>query len=127
MELADFYHRRTRPRDELAALMAATGAKDDPLLAPESQPAWHAFVRMAGVVAQERSSECVSDPVFRAWVGRYPKEPAAWLELIDHLTAGREFAAAEIEIAAYGRTFHDTDGTRPHARGAGASSADNAE
>ncbi|HMD48503.1 MAG TPA: hypothetical protein VKG79_05370 [Bryobacteraceae bacterium] len=87
--------------------MAATSAKDDPLLASESQPAWRAFVRMAGVVAQEDLQNAASDPVFRAWVGRYPKERAAWLALIDHLTAGREFAAAEIEIAAFGRTFHD--------------------
>ena len=107
LELADFYHRRARPRDELAALMAATSTKDDPLLPTESQPAWRAFVRMANVVAQEDLPNAVSDPVFRAWVGRYPKERAAWLALIDHLTMHREFAAAEIEIAAFGRTFRD--------------------
>src|SRR5580704_15744013 len=44
LDLADFYHRRARPRDELSALMAATGAKDDPLLPATSQRAWRAFV-----------------------------------------------------------------------------------
>jgi len=107
LELADFYHRRARPRDELAALMGATSTKDDPLLPAESQPAWRAFVRMASVTSQEDLPNAASDPVFRAWVGRYPKQRAAWLALIDHLTAHREFAAAEIEIAAFGRTFHD--------------------
>src|SRR5579871_1136702 len=106
-ELADFYRRRVRPRDELGALSAATSAKDDPLLPAASQRGWRAFARMQALVTQEDLPSSVSDPVFRNWVARYPKARAAWLALIDHLTAKREFQAAEIEVAAYGRTFHD--------------------
>ena len=40
LELADFYHRRTRPHDELTALAAITRQKDDPLLKANQQPAW---------------------------------------------------------------------------------------
>jgi hypothetical protein len=100
IELADFYHRRIRPRDELAALMAAAAAKDDPHAPATAQKGWRAFERMAAV-------ESAAGPVFRAWVARYPKEPAAWRKLIEYLAASKQFGAAEAEIARYGRTFHD--------------------
>jgi tetratricopeptide (TPR) repeat protein len=107
IELADFYHRRIRPRAELAALTAAAAAPDDPLNPATVQRGWRAFERMAGVARQEALPEPVAEPVFRAWVTRYPKEPAAWRELIEYLAANRQFAAAEAEIARYGRSFHD--------------------
>jgi hypothetical protein len=105
--LADFYHRRIRPRDELAALTAAAAAaKDDPHVPATAQRGWRAFERMA-CARQEALPEPVAEPVFRAWVARYPKEPAAWRKLIEYLAAAKQFAAAEAEIARYGRTFHD--------------------
>ena len=55
----------------------------------------------------EALPDAVAEPVFRAWVARYPKEPAAWRKLIEHLGTSRQFGAAESEIASYGRTFHD--------------------
>jgi hypothetical protein len=100
IELADFYDRRIRPRDELAALTAAAAAKDDPLLPVTAQRGWRAFERMAAL-------ESAAEPVFRAWVARYPQEPEAWRKLIEHLAATKQFAAAETEIARYGRAFHD--------------------
>ena len=85
IELADFYHRRVQPRDEIAALTAAAAEKDDPLQAATDQRGWKAFERMAAVVDQEALPELVAEPVFRAWVARYPKEPEAWRKLIDYL------------------------------------------
>jgi hypothetical protein len=99
IELADFYFARIRPRDEVAALSVAATAKDDPLLPATEQRGWHAFERMASIAPDAG--------VFRAWVARYPKEPAAWRKLIDFLSDHRQFAAAETEIARYGRTFGD--------------------
>jgi Tfp pilus assembly protein PilF len=107
IELADFYHRRIRPHDELATLSAAAAAKDDPLQAATAQRGWRAFERMAAVAEREALPESVAEPVFRARVARYPKEPAAWRKLIEHLAAHQQFAAAETEIAAYASTFHD--------------------
>lgn len=107
IELADFYHRRIRPRDELTALTAAASAKDDPLQPASAQRGWHAFERMAAVVEQEALPESLAEPAFRAWVARYPKEPDAWRKLIEHLAAKKQSAAAEAEIAKYGRVFHD--------------------
>ena len=107
IELADFYHRRLRSRDELAALTAAASAPDDPLQPATAQRGWQAYERMAKLIAEEALPESIADPVFRAWVARYPKEPAAWRKLIDHLSSAGQFAAAETEIAAYGRNFQD--------------------
>ena len=107
IELADFYHRRIRPRDELTTLNAASGAKDDPLQQVQAQPGWRAFERMAALIESEDLGPTDADPVFRAWVARYPKEPAAWRRRIEYLGATRQFGAAEAEIAAYGRAFQN--------------------
>jgi lipopolysaccharide biosynthesis regulator YciM len=108
IELADFYHRRIEARDEIAALSAAAAAaKDDPLLLAIAQRAWGAFVRMAAVAGHESLPESVTGPIFHTWVDRYRKEPQAWRKLIDHLVSTRQFAAAEAEIAQYGRVFDD--------------------
>ena len=86
IELADFYHRRARPREELAALTAAAAAERR---SARSQPLRNrvgsAFERMAAVIEQEALPPPVAEPVFRAWVARYPKEPAAWRKLIEYL------------------------------------------
>ena len=107
VELADFYHRRNQPRNEIGVLMAATTAKDDPLLPATAQRAWHAFDRMAALIDNEVLPESVGEPVFRAWVARYPKQREARKRLIEDLTAHHQFAAAEAEIMAYGSAFHD--------------------
>jgi len=103
IELADFYHRRIRTKDELAALKAATVVKDDPLQPAAAQKAWSAFGRMAALVQQETGAE----PIYRAWVNRYPKEAEAWRKLIEYLSESQRFAAAEAEIANYRRVFQD--------------------
>lgn len=108
IELADYYHRRANPREEVNALTTAAATKDDPLQPATAQPAWHAFERMASVAEQEDLPSSMVESVYRAWVERYPKEPVAWRKLIDYLTAHRQFAAAESEIARYGSTFGDT-------------------
>ena len=100
LELADFYHRQIRPRDELAALSAAAGAKDD-------AAATRAFERMAAVIESDALPESVAEPVFRAWVARFPNDRAPSRQLIGRLITHRQFAAAEAEISKFSRTFHD--------------------
>jgi Flp pilus assembly protein TadD len=107
IELADFFHRRGRPRDELATLREAASAPDDPTQPAARQRGWRAFERMAAVAEREALPEAAAEPVFRGWVARYPKDPAAWSKLIGHLAANHRFAAAETEIAGYGRAFQD--------------------
>ena len=105
--LADFYHRRIQPRDELAALETAATEKDDPLRVATAQPGWRAFERMAALSNQEDLPPAVAEPVFRAWVARYPKERGAWHKLIDYLSEHRQIPAAKTAIDSYSRAFHD--------------------
>jgi len=107
IDLADFYHRRIRPRDEIGALLAATAVKDDLLLPALQQPAWHAFERMATVAQQEEVPDSTADTIYRDWVARYPKEPSAWQKRIAFATEQREFTVAEAAIANYAHEFHD--------------------
>lgn len=107
IDLADFFHRRIRPREEIAALLAATAVKDDPLLPAPNQRAWHAFERMAKVAEQEDVPDSTTDTVYLDWVARYPKEPAAWQKQIEFATKQREFTTAEDAIAKYASEFHD--------------------
>jgi cellulose synthase operon protein C len=106
-ELADFYHRRLQPRQELAVLTAAATTKDDPILRSNAQRGWSAFDRMAALIEREAIPDALADPVFRAWIARYPKEAAPWRKYIEHLAAKRKFDAAIVEIDNYGRAFPD--------------------
>ena len=47
VELADFYHRRARPQEEISALTVAAAVPEDPLQPATAQQGWHAFERMA--------------------------------------------------------------------------------
>jgi len=107
IELADFYHRRIRPREELAVLTAAATTKDDPLQPANAQRAWSAFERMTALIEQEALPNTLAEPACRAWIARYPKEAAPWRNYIERLTSRRQFEAAIVEIANYGRAFHD--------------------
>src|SRR5262249_44844632 len=71
-----------------------------PLLPAAAQQGWRAFERM------EKLPEA-AEPIFRAWVARYPNEPEAWRKSILFHVKQKQFAAAEAEIASYGRNFQD--------------------
>ncbi len=107
VELADFYHRRIRPRDEVVALTAAAQAKDDPLKPATAQRAWQAFERMASVIEGDGLPVFTAISVYRTWAARYPNEPQAGQRLVTYLIDHRQFAAAEREISRYAATFHD--------------------
>jgi Tfp pilus assembly protein PilF len=107
IELADFYHRRFQPRQELAVLAAAATAKDDPLVPAGAQRGWRAFERMAELAGEDALPASAAEPLFRAWVARYPSEPAAWRKRIEFLATHHQLVAAEAEISNFVRVFHD--------------------
>lgn len=105
IELADFYHRRIRPGEELAVLTVAATTKDDQLLPSNAQQGWSAFERMTDLIEKEALPDASAVPVFQAWIVRYPKEAAPRCNYIEYLTTKRQFDAAIVEITNYKSAF----------------------
>lgn len=106
--LADYYQRRLRPREEVAALLNVGGA---PAAAHErftpvnEQRSWKAFERtLATAEAQAFASQ---DRVryLQAWLERYPSEKSVHQKLFSFLLEGEQFTAARNAIEEYGRSF----------------------
>jgi tetratricopeptide (TPR) repeat protein len=84
LELADFYHRRLRPADEIEVLRAAGEFERAIAVAP-------------------------SVDLYRAWIARAPKEPAVYRHFLDYLTAQGDWPAAERLLDEYATAFPADD------------------
>lgn len=110
IELADFYHRRLRPLDEIKALSAAAGAPSTPadrLLPVTGQRSWKTFERIFTVIQDQALPNSVSAEQYRAWIDRYPKEPSVYTRFFDFLVSQREFEEARKLVADYQKAFPD--------------------
>ena len=107
LELADFYHRRIHPHEEVAALLFVTREKGDLITPVTEQRPWKAFERMMAVTESDGLIDADALRALRAWVARYPRQPAPYERLIHYLSAHHQYAGAEQAIAAYARVFHD--------------------
>lgn len=107
-DLADFYHRRLRPQDEIATLRIIG---DSPTLATEKltpsnqQTSWSAFERILAVTQAQALPKEYTITTNRAWIARYPKEEQIYLRFLEYLVAQKEFDAANQLIAAYQKQF----------------------
>ena len=102
LELADFYHRRLRPLDEIKALAAATQAPPssaDRLLPSNQQRAWQTFERIFEVIRLQALPDSLSITQYNAWLARYPNEAAVYSRFFDFLV-GRK---SELEESGSGR------------------------
>lgn len=108
LALADFYHRRHRPLDEVNALsalgrMAAVPAEKFTALA--DQQSWKAFERIFQVIQSQDLAKAVAIEQYKAWIQRYPKEQAVYSRYFEFLLVQKNFAAAQQLIASYQRSF----------------------
>jgi predicted Zn-dependent protease len=106
--LADFYHRRLRPADEIHALeviaqSAVTPA--DNLLAPSEQRSWRAFERIFAILRAQALPPESFAAQYRAWIARYPQEPSLYARYLDFLLAQKDSEGALELIASYGKAF----------------------
>jgi cellulose synthase operon protein C len=110
LALADFYHRRARPADEIAALSVVTqapsGASEE-LLAPQQQQAWLAFARIFTIISANALSADTSDGEYQAWIVRYPSETSLYTEYCEFLLDRKEYSRAADLISAYSKAFPD--------------------
>jgi cellulose synthase operon protein C len=108
LALADFYHRRLRPSDEIKTLsLAATAAPlaSEKLTAVSQQQSWRAFDRIFGIIDDQGLSKEVSIAQYRAWIARYPQESSLYARFLQFLVAQKEYTAASQLIASYSKQF----------------------
>lgn len=110
LALADFYHRRVRPVDEVKALSLI--ANSPPIPAEKLTPAmqqrsWQAFERIFAVLDAQRMSSDLAIAQYRAWITRYPDEPSLYSRFLRYLVDHKQYRDAGELIADYRKHFHD--------------------
>jgi tetratricopeptide (TPR) repeat protein len=115
LALAQFYHRRLRPADEMKALRAAAHAPSptaERLTASASQRSWRTFAQMIELVRIQQLPADLVDQTYRDWIARYPMEREPYTRYLDYLRDRARFDDAGRQIAAYQKAFPD-DKTYP--------------
>lgn len=108
LELADFYERRLRPKEELAVLEELGRAplgNDERLVLPQDQSAWKAWERMLRVAEQYDLPKDVTERAYRGWEERYPRERAVYEREFGWLLSVREYSNAKQLIKRYQGAF----------------------
>jgi predicted Zn-dependent protease len=116
LQLADFYHRRVRPLDEVKTLAAAAQAPTLPaekLRPANEQRAWQAFERSFEVIRLQALPEALSLQQYDSWLERYPHEAAVYSRFFDFLTGGRSVAQKAGSGGVESHTGFDSSTPRP--------------
>ena len=113
LALADFYHHRLRPADEIKTLSLVANAPPiaaETLTAPAQQRSWQAFEHIFGVIQTQGLPKDFSIAQYRAWIAHYPAEPSLYARFLQFLVAEKEYPAAVQLIADYRKQFpHRSD------------------
>lgn len=107
-QLADFYHRRLRPLDEVKVLDRAArepSSRADNLLPPGQQGAWQDFDRIFGVIRLQALPATLSTDEYNAWIERYPREAAVYSRFFSFLLSAKKLPQAEQLIGRYQKAF----------------------
>jgi tetratricopeptide (TPR) repeat protein len=108
MEVADFYHRRHQPKEEVSALSAAGKMPSQPsekFTAASDQRSWQAFERSFQVIQAQALGKNASIEQYNAWIVRYPQEPALYGRYFEFLLHEKDFKSAADLIAKYRTKF----------------------
>ncbi len=114
-DLADFYDRRLRPKDEIAVLESigkAPSPAQEHLTPSSHQQSWKAFERMLAVIHEQALPGEFTVNAYRAWIARYPNEASIYHQFLDYLNGQKQFDDAEKLIADYRQAF-PADNTYP--------------
>src|SRR4051812_20682951 len=106
--LADFYGRRLRPQEQIAALDEV--AKQSPnaqekLLSAAEQTSWRAFVHIFDVIEAQALQPITSREQYKLWMARYPKESYVYSRYFNFLLDQKDFNSAQQFIADYTKAF----------------------
>jgi tetratricopeptide (TPR) repeat protein len=110
LALADFYHRRLQPQNEITVLAAIANAPADAsenLTPVPEQRSWRAFTRIFSIIQAQGQPKNVSIAQYRVWIARYPKEASLYSRFLEYLVSQKEYAAANQLIAEYQKQYPD--------------------
>ena len=88
LDLADYYHRRLQPADEVQTLLASAKLPSQGLdrWRPEmAQPAWKLFERAIAVSVDAKLSLSTRDGIYDAWIARYQNSPEPYKQYLHFL------------------------------------------
>ena len=108
LALADFYQRRLRPQDEVAALLAVGRSA---ILAKErffparQQRSWRALERSLAVIEAQALPGETTARQYSAWLRRYPEQRALYSRFLDVLVEKNRISDAEELIDRYANAF----------------------
>ncbi len=108
LALADFYHRRLRPADEISTLSVVANlppAAAEKLTPSAQQHSWQAFERIFGIIQAQGLQKDFPIAQYRAWIARYPQEQSLYARFLRFLVSEREWASARQLIADYNKQF----------------------
>ncbi|HWZ75861.1 MAG TPA: tetratricopeptide repeat protein [Candidatus Sulfotelmatobacter sp.] len=110
LALADFYHHRLRPADEIKVLSLVATAPSivsEKLTPTTQQRSWQTFERIFALIQDQGLTKEVSITQYRAWISRYPKEQSLYARFLEFLVAQKEYSAAGQLISDYRKQFPD--------------------
>jgi tetratricopeptide (TPR) repeat protein len=108
LALADFYHRRLRPADEVRALEAAAEAPNPPAekyMPATGQRAWRTLQRLIALVDAQALPVETGEEVYRLWIKRYSQRRAVYRQFFGYLLDKKQLPAADALIAEYAKAF----------------------
>jgi tetratricopeptide (TPR) repeat protein len=110
LALADFYHRRHRPLDEVNALSSLgrlPALPEEKLTVITGQRSWKAFERIFRVIPAQALGKSISIAHYKAWIERYPQATDLYGRYFEYLLSQKELKAAEDLISSYQSKFPD--------------------
>ena len=108
LDLANFYDRRLKPQEELAALEAVGQAAASPQerwTAADSERSWKAWERTLEVVNRYALGRAVAQREYAGWERRYSQQSAVYERELAFDLAGKDFSSAASLIDRYRKAF----------------------
>jgi predicted Zn-dependent protease len=108
LALADFYHRRVRPQDEIKTLAAVGSAPTESFerLTPAAERrSWLAYERIFSVIHAQGLPKEITIAEYQGWLARYPKEQSLYAKYLQFLISAKEFGVANQLVEDYRKQF----------------------
>ena len=108
LDLADFYDRRLKSHEELAALEVVGEAAANPRerwTAADQERSWKAWEKSLTVIDRFALPRALSEQTYAGWEHRYPDQKAVYERELSFEMEGKNFTAVSDLIARYRKAF----------------------